>query len=334
MHYYNPYVKEKRNRSKSMSTSIMLHSAILLLAFLYSFRVEVKDPDPDKPYKVTIDFRELKESSLSTYAHADVGEKRPKTEEIELLAPTKPMEIIQQEVKIEVPKVTIPIPTPTPPVTSKTVVDEAPVKVVQSDIEIEKPSVEKVPEVVKETPKPSPPAPPIVSAPAPTVPSETKSTGGTVVSNTPSSSTGTNTNPASNSDGSGTGKGNSGSGQGSSSGNDNTSGTGQRLDGTGAYDGTGESIFGRKPIYKNYKEVPMEKNGFVSVKICIDRSGKVGYAEIIEKESTIKDRDLLKRILKAAYGYVYEKDPSGPAQQCGKLNFKLNNALLNSLRPR
>jgi outer membrane biosynthesis protein TonB len=328
MHYYNPFLKEKRNRSKSMSTSVFVHGLLLLIAFLYSFKVEVKDPDPDKPYKVTVDFRELKESSLSTYANADVGEKRPKTEEIELLAPTKPMEVIQEEVKIEIPKVTIPTPTPTPPVTSKTVVDESPVTVVQSDIEIEKPSVEKVPEVVKETPKPNP------TTPAPPTPAEPKSSGGAVVSNTPSTSSGTNTNPASTSNGTGSGKGNTGSGQGSSSGSDNTSGSGQRLDGSGAYDGTGESIFGRKPTFKNYKEVPMEKNGFVSVKICIDKKGKVGYAEIIERESTIKDRDLLKRILKAAYGYVYEPDASAPTQQCGKLNFKLNNSMLNSLRPR
>lgn len=330
MHYYNPYIKEKRNRSKGMTTSVIVHSLLFLLAFLYSFRTEVKDPDPEKPYRVTIDFRELKESSLSKYAHADVGEKRPKTEELELLAPAKPLEIIQEEKKIDVPKVIIPTPAPTPPpVTSKTVVDESPVQVTESDIEIEKPSREVVPEVVKETPKPSPPAPP---APAP--PSEPKPSGGPVVSNNPSSTTGSNTTPASTSNGSGSGKGNTGSGQGSSSGNDNTSGSGQRLDGSGAYDGTGESIFGRRPTFRNFRAVPMEKNGRVAVKICIDRNGKVGFAEIIESESTIKDSQLLKRILKAAYGYVYEQDASAPAQQCGRLNFNLKNEMIQGLRPK
>jgi outer membrane biosynthesis protein TonB len=319
MQYYNPFITEKRNRSKSMRTSVILHTLLLLITFFYSFSTKVKDPDPEKPYKVTIDFTELKESSLSKYAHADVGEKRPKTEEIELLAPTKPMEIIREDVKVEIPKVTIPTPTPTPPVTSTTVVDEAPVQVIELEIEIEKPTTERIPEVVKETPKPSPPAPP-----TPSREPDSKPSGGPVTSNTPSTSSGTNTNPASRSDGSGTGKGNSGSGQGASSGSDNTSGSGQRLDGTGAYDGQGESIFGRKPIFRNWKALPKVKSGKVAVKICVDRQGKVGFAEILELESTITDPSTLKQILRAAYGYIYEVSTTAPAQQCGKLSFRLS----------
>lgn len=320
MYYYNTIAAEKANRSRSMRVSVVFHTLLLLIAFLYYFQVEVKDPDPDKPYRIFVEYTNFEESSLSTYAHADVGESRPKSEEVELLAPKVLEHVVEQHPELEVPKPVVDIKPVTPPVpeVEETVVEESPVVVVESaqDFENEKPI--EVP-MVKPTPTPPAPTPtppaPTPSTPAPTPPSTSGgNTGGTAPGN----------NPASKTDGTGSGKSNTGTGPGSDSGPDKTSGKANGEDGSGAYDGSGNGIFGRKVVKRNYADIPLTKSGKIAMKVCVDRSGNVTYVELLELETTIRDREILRKTLIAAKGYKFEPDIKAPREECGKLNVILD----------
>jgi len=102
-----------------------------------------------------------------------------------------------------------------------------------------------------------------------------------------------------------------------------------RNTGVGDYDGSGDGVFGRKIIKRNWRGLFAGGNhnkwkGSVAVKVCVDRSGKVQYSEIIFDETTETDRDILKRALEAAKGYKYQANKSAPKEQCGKLVFNLS----------
>jgi periplasmic protein TonB len=303
-----------------MPKSLIMHILFLLLAFFYSFKTDMKDPDPDKPYKVIMemDFRKEvvkrpppepkiadfeEESSNSTKSNADKGESRPINEEV-------------QKVKVNDPKPPVPTPTPpvktipdvkpTPPSKPISTPDESPVKVKENPIDIDKPTKDNVP---------APSTRPTTT----TTPPATKPGAGTV-----GSPTGTSNKPQSQTDGNGQGKSDSGPGKGSGTGTDVTSGTGTGSDGTGEFDGSGNGIFKRKVIYKNFAALPMTMSGKVVVKTCINRAGLVTYTEILQAESTIKDRAVLKKSLSAAKGYRYEPDNNAPKEQCGKLTINLD----------
>ena len=120
------------------------------------------------------------------------------------------------------------------------------------------------------------------------------------------------------------------------SGNDGDSGSGTGGAGKGQYDGTGNGIFGRKVIKRNIKGVlnagfENQANKKIVAKVCIARSGKVSYAEIVESETTaIMDSRKLKAVLSGIYGYEYEPKRNAPEQECGKLTITLTN--INAIR--
>lgn len=329
---YNIYRKEEKNRKRSMTMSIIVHSLLILLAFMYYFKVEVKDPDPNKPYKVTIEL-DFTESSFSTYARADVGEARLKADVVEEIAPPKTEELVIPEKKIEIVTPTpvfIPATTPSPKV--EVVQEESPIVIKQNPIQVDKPTADKLPEPPKPEPaKPSPPSPPRPSPPvAESAPKSTPANNGPTGNGNPNS-TGTATDAGSKSNGDGAGKSTSGTGKGSDSGNDETSGKGDKGAGAGEYDGSGNGIFGRKVIYRNYSGIPLTQSGTIMVKICVNRSGIATYVELIELGTTIRDRDILLKTLKAAKGYRFQPDPSAPLEECGKLTVNLD---INLFKPR
>lgn len=335
MYYYNAIAAEKANKTRGVRISVVFHTLLLLIAFFYYFQVEVKDPDPDKPYRILVEYRNFEESSLSTYAHADVGESRPKSEEVELLAPKVLEHVVEQHPEMEVPKPVVDIKPVTPPVpeVEETVVDESPVVVEESkeDFKDEKPI--EVP-VVKPVPTPPAPTPTPTPTPSPPKPTPTPTPTNTKPTPTPTPPTpqsGGNTGgtaagdkPASKTDGSGSGKSNSGTGPGSDSGPDKTSGKANGQDGSGEYDGSGNGIFGRKVIKRNYADIPLTKSGKIAMKVCVDRSGNVTYVELLELETTIRDREILRKTLIAAKGYKFEPDAQAPREECGKLNVILD----------
>ncbi|MBK9253925.1 MAG: hypothetical protein IPM42_00405 [Saprospiraceae bacterium] len=307
---------ERKNRNKGLRISLFLHALLLLIAFLYLLPQVDKEENEDKPpYAVKVNFT-FEESSMSKFAHEDAGAKRPKAEAAEQIEATKP-----QELEVPKPVVDIPAPvmtpTPTEPVISKTVEDESPVKA--TEVKVETPVKT---EPVKETPRPEPvkEAPKETSTPKP--------------STTSTSGSGTSTTKPSKSDGSGTGKADSGLGSGNSKGNDGDSGLGNASDGTGEYDGSGDGIFGRKVIYRDIAGIKaaFSISGTVSVKVCVNRAGIATFSEVIEKETTIRDRSVLRKFLTAARNYKFAPDLTAPKEQCGKLTFKPDNSVNNKLR--
>jgi outer membrane biosynthesis protein TonB len=329
---FNTYRVEKKNRKRSMTIAIVLHGLLVLLAFTYYFKVEVKDPDPDKPYKVKIEL-DFTESSFSTYARADVGEARLKSDVAEEIAPPKTEELVIPEKKIEIVTPTpvfTPATTPSPKV--EVVQEESPIVIKQNPIQVDKPTADRLPEPPRPEPaKPSPPTPPRPSPPvAESAPKSTPANNGPTGNGNPNS-TGTATEAGSRTNGDGAGKSNEGTGKGSDSGNDDTSGKGDKGAGKGEYDGSGNGIFGRKVVYRNYSGIPMTQSGTIIIKICVNRGGTVTYVELIELGTTIKDRDILTKSLRAAKGYRFQPDQSSPAEECGKLEISLD---INLFKPR
>lgn len=93
--------------------------------------------------------------------------------------------------------------------------------------------------------------------------------------------------------------------------------------GTGQFDATGGEIFKRKIISRdieNFKN-DLSVKGTVTVKVCIDRAGRVTFAEIIPEESNIKNPSTLAIFLKAARSYRFQTLLIVPDEQCGKLVF-------------
>jgi outer membrane biosynthesis protein TonB len=316
----NSFAFEDKNRNKGKRISFIIHVLILLIAFFYYLpQVELDVEDEKPPYAVKVDFT-FEESSLSKFAHEDEGAQRAKSESAPEETPEQPTqeqatqpEVIEttQPQVIDVPKPDIKMPTPVVTkdevIETKTPIEESPVKVVE---------------------KPKAPT----SKPVPTKPSSSPST-----SSTSGSTTGTSTSKPSTVNGKegGTGKGNTGTGAGKDKGDDGDAGVGNNTsDGTGAYDGSGDGVFGRKIVYRD-KSAAKEAttvSGKVSVKVCINRAGTVTYVELNNAETTIRDKITLKKYLKAAYGYKFQPDLSAPKEQCGKMSFKIDNSINNKLR--
>ena len=99
------------------------------------------------------------------------------------------------------------------------------------------------------------------------------------------------------------------------------------------YDASGDGIFGRKNVKRNWRELFKGGNqpkgkGKIAVMICVDRAGDVRYTQVLLDETTETDSKKLKQAMKASKGYKVQADPSAPPEQCGKLIFNLDiNAL-------
>ena len=313
---YQTSAVEARNSAKGRNISIGVHLLLLLIAFFYVLPAVDEEALEDKPpYAVKVDFT-FEESSMSKYAHEDAGEKRPQAEE---QAENKPQEV-QEETKPEpTPREEIEV-KPVDPVSTTTTEEDSPVKV------IDRPNpVIKTPDIVKPVPKPRDEVytPPTKSEPTPTKSPTSTSSGSSTTK--PSSLPGKE---------GGTGKGDSGSGAGKTSGNDGDEGRGNTSNGTGAYDGSGDGVFGRKVVYRDLKSATaaMTVSGVVAVKICVNRAGIVTFAEVLEAETSIRDRNTRKNFLKAAYNYRVKADYSAPEEQCGKLVFKSDASAVNKLK--
>lgn len=91
------------------------------------------------------------------------------------------------------------------------------------------------------------------------------------------------------------------------------------------YDGSGDGVFRRKIIYRDVSatRAVMNTSGKVATKVCINRAGIVTYVELINEETTIQDKNVLRAYLKAARGYKFQPDPDAPKEQCGKLSFMI-----------
>ncbi len=100
------------------------------------------------------------------------------------------------------------------------------------------------------------------------------------------------------------------------------------------YDSSGDGVFGRKLIYRDLSMVSkaVNGNGKVAIKLCINRAGIVTFVELINHETTERNRENLKLYMKAARTYKYQPDLTAPKEQCGKLTFIVDNTINNKLK--
>jgi outer membrane biosynthesis protein TonB len=323
---------EEQNKRKGKRISLVIHIIIILLAFLYLFP---NDPDQniDTQYAVAVNFANSK-SSASTKSSAAAGKKRPKTEEpikIET-TPTKKVETTQPNKPA--PKIkTQTQPKPTDPIVSENTVEEAEVEAVEEEIPVDEPDFE----VVEDTPPEiiTIQEPEVIGEEAPSledilseIESAPESSEGTVDDVEESSREESGPAPSMNDESeTGTGKADSGTGAGAGdSGDDNDSGLGDGGEGLGEFDDSGDGIFGRKVIYRDHSMMAAaNKSGRIVFKVCINRAGNVTYVELNELETTIDQRDVIKKGMNAMWKYKYAPDPRASREQCGRFSVIIDN---------
>ncbi len=307
---------EQKNKKRARTVSFVIHAILLLLALFMTIEGIPNHPEPI--YEVEINFS-FEPSSNSTKSESTSGKERAKVDEVTEIEQHKAKEVEvevpkEEKVEIEVPKAN---PTPTDPVVSEIFEeDETDVVAVEEDIDIEDPEEDIVPdpEPVKETSKKS------TTKSTNTKKSTSTSSGGTTEGKDNKDSSASNNKKG----GTGTGKSNKGNGKGDGKkGNDNDSGIGTGGVGSGAYDGSGDGVFGRKVVHVA-RDYNFKLSGTMAIKICIDRKGNVVYAQIIEEETTVRDRSTLKKVLKLIKKYKFERDGSAPAEQCGKTRITID----------
>jgi hypothetical protein len=339
---------EEHKYGRSFGLSFLMHALLLLIAFFLVVPNTPPVQDPPLPkeetYLVDLDMPVFKQKakevkfkeqvfnnpradktpSMGTKGRADEGASAPRRE-VPPPAPVPSQNPVPASTPEPVkPSTSTPIKTPDP-------VIKAPAPVLSSNDE-------DVP-----TTKQTPPTPGTKPATGPTTPNRTNNTTPTRVGTNPSgggapnsngSTPGTQPGRSSSNGGTGTGAGNVGSGGGRTGGPDGSEGEGNTSSGTGAYDGSGDGVFGRKVVYRDTyaAKAALNMTGVVSVKICVNQAGIVTFTDVIEAESTIRDKTTLKNFLKAAKNYKVQPDKSAPKEQCGKLVFKTNNTVNNKLR--
>ncbi len=112
------------------------------------------------------------------------------------------------------------------------------------------------------------------------------------------------------------GEGDSGS---SDTGDSDTDGQGDSGDSGDDFDGDG--LLSRKVIKRTNLGNIVKESGKITVNICVNRDGKVIFAEADRSKSTIKDRTVLKNAEVALKGYVFEKDYTVAERQCASYSF-------------
>ena len=118
--------------------------------------------------------------------------------------------------------------------------------------------------------------------------------------------------------GSGNGAGKTGNGKASTSsdGDDVTPG-----DGDEGMDFSGDGIFGRRVVYRADVKKITEEAGKIVVNLCINRTGRVVYAENNTELSTIDNRRIIKKAVDTTKKYRFDTDYTAKEKECGKLTF-------------
>lgn len=97
-------------------------------------------------------------------------------------------------------------------------------------------------------------------------------------------------------------------------------GVGQLGDGNYYGDFSGDGLFDRKVIKRADVGQLARKQGKLVIDLCVDKEGKVYWAELNSDLSTIDDADLQKNARQVAMQYVYEPDAT-KEKECGRLTF-------------
>jgi len=83
---------------------------------------------------------------------------------------------------------------------------------------------------------------------------------------------------------------------------------------------TGDGLFSRRVIYRADVRKITEEEGKIVVRLCVDRGGKVVFAQN-DDATTIEDNAIIRKAIQLTTRYRFEKDYTAPAKQCGKLTY-------------
>ncbi len=346
---------QKKRWNNSLRNSIVIHLLLLLLVLFFPLPVDPTQ-NIDTQYAVAISFQEVEfkasKSSNSSSSQASTGAQRARSETPAKLETASPS-------TVETPKPTAqskPQPTqpttqprPTEPVISKTTTEESEIQAIEEPIDVKDPEPEYIPQ---KSPAPKQNEEAIILNPdLPSLadiigtvsddPIETKEekvpskNPGTGSKNSPT--TGTSSNDPSLKDGSGSGKADAGTGKGKdASGKDSDSGIGTGGAGEGAFDDSGDGIFGRKVLVVDPEMQRImagsSKSGKIVFRVCIDRRGNVSFVEVNNRLTTMKDNNLIKQALNSMAKYKYEVDYTAPKEQCGQFTVILDT--FRGIRPK
>ena len=94
-------------------------------------------------------------------------------------------------------------------------------------------------------------------------------------------------------------------------------------DGNGNYwgDFAGDGLFNRQVISRANVARLAEKEGKVVINLCVNRNGDVVYTAVDNANSTIVDSSIIAKSEICAGQYIFDKDPTAPEEQCGRLTF-------------
>jgi len=319
-------IEDKR---RSMRTSAIIHAILILLALLPFLRPDI----PPKPYEqaILVEFDPPQEVGGSSEGSQQSG---PKMRE-EAAAAEASEDMVEEPVEETRETKVKPVETtPSPPVlTSKT---EPPVikqtKVRKVDIKTPPKPTETIPQQTKVEEVPTPKKDPVLK-PSKTkkvvikidIPSPKKGKGKTGGSSTTKSESTGNGQGKANEGGAGeggtgsskTGDGkNDGNGSGNEGQGDGKSGDGK---GSGNGDGEGDGILRRTLLKTPDMTGIIKESGKLYFDVCVNRTGRVTFAEFNREYSTIKDMDVIRKALSYTKDYVFERDADAPTRECGRV---------------
>ena len=101
----------------------------------------------------------------------------------------------------------------------------------------------------------------------------------------------------------------------------NQDGAAMEGDGGGGDGLDGDGIITRKVIYRENITGVAKVNGRVTLKICIDRAGRVIYAAYDPEKTTITDTQIIKDATYLATRYRFESKYDAPKKEWGSLTF-------------
>ncbi len=282
MHASNIALQNEK-REKKKSRLIAFFFALSLGALVFYPLMNAMQPDENPKYEsvVTVDFSKTEFEKAS---------KKPSE------SGTKGGEVKPKKTeKLPVPEVKPP--PPAPPVVT-TPAPKPPIKVI--------------------TPKKPAPKKPTKTAPTtvPAPPSKDKTPTPTESKNDTSESTKETKNSKESGSGNGAGRQGNGKASTSSDGDDATPG-----DGDEGMDFSGDGIFGRRVVYRADVKKMTEEAGKIVVNLCINRTGRVVYAENNAKLSTIKNARIIRKAVDTTKKYRFDTDYTAREKECGKLTF-------------
>ena len=286
----------RKDKKKSMRISAIIHIIILLLAILPF--MEMPDPPPAVAKAILVEFKtgsSKKGAKKAAPVKSEFAERKETqvTEQIKTSPPppivtskTEPPIVPSQVEKVKVKMPDKPVSLP------KTKTETLP----DREVSIEPTQVVKV-EIEIETPASS-------------------GSGGGKSDSEVSGTGGDGTSVTGSADGSGSGNADSGSGD------------GEVGDGGG---GSGDGNFqGDGILTRPYLRTPdltdlIKENGTLAFNFCVDRAGKVVFAEFNKEHSTIRDTDIVRKALSRAHEYLFEAKFDAAPRECGimKMRFKI-----------